>query len=1172
MQHQSESAAAGDPQQQQQDELDQVSLLRSSDVIDGSDNSGVARSDELDDAGSSIDVDDDDDQGSYTASQDDEDEERGIKHGTQAATAAAAAESAAGTMSNAAAAAPYAPFGTRAASAGPGPGPAAPGAASVDLASRRSSSRRRRRAASAARHLHQASGAYNSSSGYYNDGGGGGGGLGGGDASSRILDAKALALARAEDSCGCCVAYLGQGSAVLWLFTLCQLLIFYDRGMVAGFLPAIQRDLGGVSDTSMGLMGSGFIFGYMLACPLFAFFSKTYSPYKLMAVGLFLWVQAVLLCGLTDNFITLLGARILTGVGEASFAGLAPTCIDDVAPLRHRTIWLSFFFAGVPIGSALGYIAGGWFSAAGGPGWHLGFLLEAAAMVPVMIIVFLWPYEHPDAPQPLSQAEDNAEAIAYEEEIAAQQANNYANAALAAGAGGADAVPTTAATTTGKEGRRTGGSRKSGPSKSRRPRSRAEAVAPVIVPAETNTTAGRASTGGDADEDEQQPSPVGALPLAHASRILPSSSFISRSISTPALKRLDDVPFEAQHRAYQQDQQQQQQPQPAVDAQHTSVHAVSDSAPPLATGSAHPSLTLSIPPSPTAAGGSRGSFRSFPRTGGGGPSAARTPALREQAHSYIVPADPMNPFHAPGQHYRPGSYAVATPAHQRQQRQRKRQLYQGGVGGPSDDDDDEELMGLDPTASFPSPGSFNPHYAAQQLESLENADGMFVTDVVTLLTDGVYIVVVLGYAALAFVIGALSFWAPVDFSATLHISIARSTQIIGVITFTCGLGGTFFGGWCLDARGSGKGIFAVTRALELCVLFVSVSIVFALGAVLTLDLTTSMVCLAVADFFLFATGAPVNAALLSVAPKNMRSLAMAMSILLMHALGDLPSPFLMGYITDLVNSIRLALVILILWLLWTVAFWVAGVALARRRGQEFKQAMATNMARPAHERAALLARRGSTGQFYAPADPRASSSFSSNASRGTRGGLSYQSSGGGGGSGGGYSSGHGGTRSRDSSAHQQQPQGQQQQYSRPITPARARSTATTPQQQYRRTGYVPAGSAAAAGVYGSFDESTHQHHQQQQQLHQSPSHAMLPIFDPSGSVVGYAQQPTSQSSLPSAGSVSPHVTVEQQHAALAFSAMGTPLSANGHSRHLSRGPSQQRLNADTAAEFKHALA
>jgi len=379
----------------------------------------------------------------------------------------------------------------------------------------------------------------------------------------------------------------------------------------------------------------------------------------------------------------------------------------------------------------------------------------------------------------------------------------------------------------------------------------------------------------------------------------------------------------------------------------------------------------------------------------------------------------------------------------------------------------------------------------------------------------------------------------VDFSATLHISIARSTQIIGVITFLCGLGGTFFGGWCLDYRGSGKGIFAVTRALELCVAFVSVSIIFALGAVLTTDLTTSMVCLALADFFLFGTGPPVNAALLSVAPKNMRSLAMAMSILLMHALGDLPSPFLMGVITDAVNSIRLALVILCLWLLWTVAFWSGGVALARARGQEFKRIVSLNMARPAHERSALLARRGSTGQFYyAPqqqGEPR-SANANQAARQQHRSGLSYQSSGGGGG--GEHSDGRSGP-SNSGARVRTLSSSSQQQHSGSNTPGgsrRSRSTASTPQQQYRRTGYVSAAAAAAAAAAGGGKSGR--------------SRSASPAVAAGGRASYGSFEAAAQQQQPPAMVVG-------------YAPEGAAANGNGQQRRVSRGAS--------ASEFKHAL-
>ncbi len=56
---------------------------------------------------------------------------------------------------------------------------------------------------------------------------------------------------------------------------------------------------------------------------------------------------------------------------------------------------------------------------------------------------------------------------------------------------------------------------------------------------------------------------------------------------------------------------------------------------------------------------------------------------------------------------------------------------------------------------------------------------------------------------------------------------------------------------------------------------------------------------------------------------------MAMSIFFMHLLGDMPSPFLLGFLTDHIGDVRLAMLILCLWLLWTVLFWGAAWLLAK---------------------------------------------------------------------------------------------------------------------------------------------------------------------------------------------------------------------------------------------------
>jgi predicted MFS family arabinose efflux permease len=69
---------------------------------------------------------------------------------------------------------------------------------------------------------------------------------------------------------------------------------------------------------------------------------------------------------------------VFVGVGEASYATLAPTIIDDITAPEKRGRALAYFYAATPIGGALGYLVGGFvearwgwrqaFFVAGGPG------------------------------------------------------------------------------------------------------------------------------------------------------------------------------------------------------------------------------------------------------------------------------------------------------------------------------------------------------------------------------------------------------------------------------------------------------------------------------------------------------------------------------------------------------------------------------------------------------------------------------------------------------------------------------------------------------------------------------------------------------------------------------------------------------------------------------------
>ena len=55
-------------------------------------------------------------------------------------------------------------------------------------------------------------------------------------------------------------------------------------------------------------------------------------------LGLLIFCIAAIGAGVSVDFYSLVGSRLLIGAGEASFAGLAPTFIDDIAPPKQRSV------------------------------------------------------------------------------------------------------------------------------------------------------------------------------------------------------------------------------------------------------------------------------------------------------------------------------------------------------------------------------------------------------------------------------------------------------------------------------------------------------------------------------------------------------------------------------------------------------------------------------------------------------------------------------------------------------------------------------------------------------------------------------------------------------------------------------------------------------------------
>src|SRR5262245_53970297 len=170
---------------------------------------------------------------------------------------------------------------------------------------------------------------------------------------------------------------------VLAVLSGLNLVNYLDRQLVSAVGPKLQQDLA-ITDAQFGWVGNAFMIGYFLTSPIFGWLGDRYRRRGLIALGVAMWSLATAASGLMTTFAAMIAARLLVGLGEASYATLAPTIIDDLAAPAVKNRWLAVFYVAIPVGSALGYVLGGqlehafgWRSAffiAGGPGLLLALL------------------------------------------------------------------------------------------------------------------------------------------------------------------------------------------------------------------------------------------------------------------------------------------------------------------------------------------------------------------------------------------------------------------------------------------------------------------------------------------------------------------------------------------------------------------------------------------------------------------------------------------------------------------------------------------------------------------------------------------------------------------------------------------------------------------------------
>ena len=163
-----------------------------------------------------------------------------------------------------------------------------------------------------------------------------------------------------------------------------NLLNYLDRYILPGAQPLIQHEFH-ATDEQMGALTTAFFLTYMLVAPLSGWLGDWFRRKPLIVMGALLWSLATLGSAFVHTYWALYLRRSMVGVGEATFGIFAPAVLADFYPDRERNKILTIFYLAIPVGAALGYLAGGEIGSS--LGWRAPFLVCA---IPGMLVALLY--------------------------------------------------------------------------------------------------------------------------------------------------------------------------------------------------------------------------------------------------------------------------------------------------------------------------------------------------------------------------------------------------------------------------------------------------------------------------------------------------------------------------------------------------------------------------------------------------------------------------------------------------------------------------------------------------------------------------------------------------------------------------------------------------------------
>lgn len=152
-----------------------------------------------------------------------------------------------------------------------------------------------------------------------------------------------------------------------------------------GLLPNIANDLG-VSIPSAGMLITGYALGVMLGAPIMTLWFGGFARRNALIVLMAIFTLGNLIAAFAPNYMSLMGARLLTSLNHGAFFGIGSVVAASVVPANKQASAVATMFMGLTIANIGGVPLATWVGQ--NIGWRMSFL--AISILGIITMLSLW--------------------------------------------------------------------------------------------------------------------------------------------------------------------------------------------------------------------------------------------------------------------------------------------------------------------------------------------------------------------------------------------------------------------------------------------------------------------------------------------------------------------------------------------------------------------------------------------------------------------------------------------------------------------------------------------------------------------------------------------------------------------------------------------------------------